>query len=450
MRWLRNPLGLLNRLRATYWFLPAVVTSTAVVLAMILVEVDRQYSDATAWLGWAYGGGADGARSLLSAVAGSTMTVVSVTFSVIVVALTVASQHFGPRVLNSFMRDNAAQLVLGAFTGTFAYCLMVLRTVQGEGDGYSSFVPHVAVTAGLLLALFSVGVLIYYVHHIATSLQVSEITAGVAHDLEHAIDRLYPAPLGTPVHPAADVPEVPAGAVALHAPHSGYVQEIDSEAVLALAGEQGAVIWLTARPGDFVIEGGAVAAAYPPPADTSAFERRLAAAFIVDTDRSSRQDAAFAVQQLVEVALRALSPGVNEPFTAITCIDRLGQGLSKLAARAVPSAVRADESGAVRVVARPRTFPELLEEAFEPVARFAGGNPAIYARLLTTLERLAAFARREQDRAAIAREAAFVLAAAELESKDERRRAELARLAEAVHTRCAPDAPAPVAPADRT
>jgi uncharacterized membrane protein len=193
-----------------------------------------------------------------------------------------------------------------------------------------------------------------------------------------------------------------------------------------------------------------VAAAHPPPADTGAFERRLAAAFIVGGDRTSQQDAAFAVQQLVEVALRALSPGVNEPFTAITCIDRLGQGLSRLAVRAMPSPVRADDTGAMRVVARPRTFAELLEEAFEPVARFAGGNPAIYARLLTTLDSLATFARREQDRAAIAREAAFVLATAELEVKDERHRPALAQLAEAVRTRCAPDAPAPVAHAERT
>jgi uncharacterized membrane protein len=322
--------------------------------------------------------------------------------------------------------------------------------VQGEGDGYSTFVPHVAVTAGLALALFSVGVLIYYVHHIATSLQVSQITAGVARDLEHAIDRLYPEPVGTPVDLPADVPTPPAAAVALHAKHSGYVQEIDSDAVLALAREHEAVIWLTARAGDFAIEGSAVAAAHPPPADTGAFERRLAAAFIVGADRTSQQDAAFAVQQLVEVALRALSPGVNEPFTAITCIDRLGQGLSKLAVKAMPSAARADESGALRVVAHPRTFAELLQEAFDPIARYAGGNPAIYARLLTTLDSLASFATRGQDRTAIAREAAFVLTAAELESKDDRRRAELARLAEAVRTRCAPDAPAAVAPAKRT
>jgi uncharacterized membrane protein len=162
-----RPLAILERFRSTYWFVPSVVTIAAIALAVIVVAIDRRYSNSTAWLGWAYGGGADGARALLSAVAGSIMTVVSVTFSVMVVALTVSSQHFGPRLLNSFMRDNAAQLVLGTFTGTFAYCLMVLRTVQGEGDGYSAFVPHLAVTVALALTLVSVGMLIFYVHHIA-------------------------------------------------------------------------------------------------------------------------------------------------------------------------------------------------------------------------------------------------------------------------------------------
>src|SRR5690606_32564022 len=110
--------------------------------------------------------------------------------------LSVSSRHFGPRLLNSFMRDTAAQLVLGTFTGTFAYCLMVLRTVQGDGDGYSAFVPHLAVTAAFVLALLSIGTLIYYVHHIATSLQVSEIAAGVARDLERTVERLYPEAIG--------------------------------------------------------------------------------------------------------------------------------------------------------------------------------------------------------------------------------------------------------------
>jgi uncharacterized membrane protein len=431
-----RPLALLNRLRSTYWFVPAVVTVAAVVLASVLVAVDRQYSDSTAWLGWAYGGGADGARSLLSAVAGSTMTVVSVTFSVMVVALTVSSQHFGPRLLNSFMRDNAAQLVLGTFTGTFAYCLMVLRTVQGDGDGYSAFVPHLAVTMALILTLISVGMLIFYVHHIATSMQVSEITAGVAQDLERTVGQLYPEPFGAALEPPVrEPPAAPEGAVEIRARSSGYLQEIDSDAVLALACEHDAVIWLMARPGQFVIEGRAVAAVAPTPAEPDEFARRLIGTYVIRADRTSTQDADFAVQQLVEVALRALSPGVNEPFTAITCIDRLGQGLAKLASRKIPSAVRTGDEGAVRVVAEPRTFVELVEAAFDPIARYAGRNPAIAQRLLETLGALADITQRAEDRAAIARLADFVWTCTARDVEGERPRSMLARLHNEVRAR---------------
>ena len=431
-----RPLALLSRLRSTYWFVPSIVTVAAVILASLLVAVDRQYSDSTAWLGWAYGGGADGARSLLSAVAGSMMTVVSVTFSVMVVALTVSSQHFGPRLLNSFMRDNAAQLVLGTFTGTFAYCLMVLRTVQADGDGYSAFVPHLAVTAALILTLISVGMLIFYVHHIAISMQVSEITAGVAQDLERTVSQLYPEPFGGPLEPPVrEPPALPDGALEIRASSSGYLQQIDSDAVLALAREHDSVIWLTTRPGDFVIEGRVIAAVAPVPSEPGAFARRLIATYGIRADRTSTQDADFAVQQLVEVALRALSPGVNEPFTAITCIDRLGQGLAKLASRRIPSSVRTDDHGAVRVVAEPRTFVELVEAAFDPIARYAGRNPAIAQRLLETLGALADIAQRGDDRAAIARLADFVWTCAARDVEGDRPRSTLAWLHDDVRAR---------------
>ena len=426
------PFALLNRLQSTYWFLPAILTVAAAGLGLGLTALDRSYPDPTSWMGWAYGGGADGARALLSAVAGSIITVVSVTFSVIVVALTVSSQHFGPRLLNSFMRDHGAQLVLGTFTGTFAYCLIVLRTVQGsDGDGYSAFVPHLAVTGAVVLALLSVGMLIYYVHHAAVSMQVSAITAGVAHELERTITRVYPEHLGEGTDPPVrQAPPAHPEAFPVHATRSGYVQEIDSAKVLDLAREFDATIWLIARPGDFVMESGRLAAAHPRPADPERFENTLTESFVLGTDRTSYQDVGFAVQQLVEVALRGLSPGVNEPFTAVTCIDHLGQGLSKLANRRIPSAVRTDTDGTVRVVAHPLTFEELVEAAFEPIALYADRNPAIGERLLKTLGMLAGVAHREEDREAIGRVGSFVWKLTSKQVEEERHKSQLARLHE--------------------
>jgi uncharacterized membrane protein len=420
-----NPVPLWNRLTSTYWFLPALVTLLAIVTATMATEIDRRYPDGLDALGWAYGGGADGARSLLSAIAGSIITVVSVTFSVLVVALTVSSQHFGPRLLNSFMRDRTAQLVLGSFTGLFVYCLVVLRTVQGaEGDGYEEFVPHLAVTGAVGLTLLAVAMLIFYVHHVARSMQVSEITARVAEELEASISRLYPEDVGEGTEPPVPVPPpVPAGAVRLRSRSSGYLQEIDTEGLMECAIERNVQLWLLKRPGEFVVTGVDLAAAYPASDNPEGLEEACCEAFRFGRDRTATQDAAFAIQQLVEVALRALSPGVNEPFTAITCVDRLTQGLAGLLSRRIPSALRHDSDGVVRVVARPYSSAELLQAGFEPIAAAAAGNPSVGERLLESLVVLAGRAHRDEDRAAIAGVADAVVkvgGAAELESSRER------------------------------
>lgn len=420
--------SLINRLFSTYWFVPSIVTVGAFGLGLGLVAIDTAFPAATSWLGFAYGGGAEGARALLTAVAGSTITVVSVVFSVMVVALTVSSQHFGPRLLNNFMRDTSAQLVLGTFTGTYAYCLVVLRTVQGDGgENYSVFVPHLAVTASVALTLLSVGMLIYYVHHVAVSMQVSSITANVAREFERTIRRMFPDSLGEEAQPEVrEPPAIPAGAVTFASRRSAYLQEIDEDAMLALAGDLDGAIWLLVRPGDFLVEGVPIAAVHPAPEDRDEVADALHDAFVTGEARTPYQDSAFAVQQLVEVALRALSPGINEPFTAITCIERLGQGLAGILGRAIPSAVREDEKGTARVIARPRTFVELVGQAFEPIALHAGRNPAIGETLIRTLRTLAVLARRDEDRRAIVRvaENCWTAVAAEV---GERPRRDLAR-----------------------
>jgi uncharacterized membrane protein len=401
MRWLRRGRALLEQLRGTYWFLPSLLTAGAVALALVLVAIDRAAGATPFWLRWTYGGGAEGARALLSAVAGSMITVVSVTFSVLVVALTVSSQHFGPRLLRSFMRDQPAQLVLGTFTGTFAYCIIVLRTVQGDGgDRYEIFVPHLAVTVAVVAALTAVGLLIYYVHHVAVSMQVTEITHRVASELEHAIERLYPEPLGESPSPLRLPPSPPDDATPIPSPASGYVQEFDSDMLIRAAVNHDATIWLTARPGDFVIHGeriGCLRAGV----DADAAVQHVRAACVIGVERTSQQDAAFGIQQLVEVVLRALSPGTNEPFTAINAVDRIGQALYMLAGRHHASAVRTDDSGHVRVVTAPRTFIELAGEAFGPIADYGGGHPIVLANVFATLERILRHTRRGDDAATL-------------------------------------------------
>jgi uncharacterized membrane protein len=416
-----HPSAIWQRLLSTFWFIPSLVTLGAIACAFAFIELDERSSDASDLAGFIYGGGPEGARAVLSALAGSMITVVSVTFSVTVVALTVASQHFGPRLLSNFMRDKAAQLVLGTFIGTFAYCLVVLRTVRGESDQISAFVPHLAVTGAMALALMSVAMLIYYVHHVSASMQVSEITSGVATDLERSIERLYPERIGTDLSAGRGAPPPPPDAIPIEAAASGYVQAVESDDLLALATDCGTVIWLDVRPGDFVTRGGQIARMHPPPSDVPSAGRRLNDAIVLGADRSAHQDAGFPVQQLVEVALHALSPGINEPFTAITCIDRLGQGLSLLARRHTPSALRADEEGRLRVVTTPLTFSDLLGDAFDPMRPYAAKDPTVARHVIDVLTRVARQATREEDLDAIRRQGRLMTdaAARELKGDDE-------------------------------
>ena len=410
-----NPSAIWQHLHSTYWFLPALMTAGAVALALVMTAIDRGEAMPSPLVGWVYGGGADGARALLSAVAGSMITVISLTFSVTIVALTVTSQHFGPRLLNSFMRDTVAQVVLGAFIGTFAYCLLVLRTVQAEANGRELFVPHLAVTVGLVLTFLSLAALITFIHHISVAMQVSTITAGISRDLTKAIERLYPESIGEDADGGfTDVWESGTSEGAdVHAVRSGYVQQIVSDDLLELARKYGVTIRLRARPGDFVVSGTPLAWVSEPPADLQTFSKSLNGLFAIGRDRTSQQDAGFAVQQLVEVALHALSPGMNEPFTAITCIDRLGEGLALLATRSMPSTVRRDTEGVARVIAPPHTFEELLHGAFTPIAIFAGPNPAIYERLIGTLAVIRRRLSRKADARAVEAQAAIVWEAAQ-------------------------------------
>lgn len=416
-------LSLLDRLRSSYWFVPSLMAATAVAAALGTIRLDQVME--APWvtnIGFVYTGGAEGARSLLSTVASSMITVAGVVFSITIVALSLAATQFGPRLLRNFMRDRSAQVVLGTFIATFIYCVLVLRTVRGE-DGGRGFLPHISVTIAVALSLASLGVLIYFIHHVASLINVAQVAHGVRCDLDQAIDRLFPDRLG---HGSADEPEEaeppepPPGSRMVNARESGYVQVIDSEEVLRLARERGVVVQILHRPGHFVIAGRPLFALWPGPPVDEALEGALCDATVVGIQRTLTQDMEFAIDQLVEVAVRALSPGLNDPFTAITCIDHLGAALCRLAGRRLPSARRCGEDGALRVVAQPLTFDGALRASFSQIRQYGRGSVAVMLRLLETLARVAGCARRPADRAALLRQVHAVAreAAAEVTAAD--------------------------------
>lgn len=403
-----------DNVRSSFWFLPAVMAGAAMVLAFATVALDTPVTD---WLtlnwGLTFTGGAEGASSLLGAIAGSMITIAGVVFSMTLVALSLASSQLGPRLLRNFMRDTTTQMVLGTFVATFLYCLLVVRTIRRAEE--IVFVPHLSVTLGVLLAVVSVGVLIYFIHHVSVSIQANEIVARVGTELIEGIERLFPENIG---RGAPQIPPEPPDAGFLDkfdrearpigSTGDGYLQFVDGEALMALATQEDVVIRLARRPGHYVVATRPLALVWPGNRGTDQLVERVNSAFVLGNQRTSAQDIEFAVNQLVEIAIRALSPGVNDPFTAMTCVDHLGSALCRLAERDMPSPYRHDTRGQLRVITPVFRFPDVTDAVFNQIRQYARSSTAVTIRLLETIAAVAGFIQRPEDRVALLRHAKMI------------------------------------------
>jgi uncharacterized membrane protein len=375
-------------LRTNLWLVPAVEVFGAVVLFVITYSLDRAAYDGVFKVpGWAISGDADVARTVLTAIAAAIITVVGVVFSIVIVALTLTSTQFGPRMLRNFIRDRGTQLTLGTFVATCVYSVLTLGSV-GQGD-HGQFVPHISVTMTLALMLADLAVLIYFLHHIATQIQLPQVIAGIAADLQKAIelqagDGSAEADSRLAGLLLADM-DGSGGTVA--APRSGYLQFIKHETLVTIAAEVGAVIHLRYRPGHFLVQGSGYATVWPArSADQVA--RQLARAHVTGPYRTLAQDVSFGVDQLVEICIRALSPAVNDTFTALTCIDWIGDSLCKVTGRWQPTRVYRDGRGEVRVITTEATWERLVQRAFEKVRQAGNGMPAVQIRQLDALVKI--------------------------------------------------------------
>lgn len=404
-----------DRLNSSFWFLPSLMAFASVGLAFASVALDRQVTHK--WLdsvGWAYGGNAEGASAVLQTIAGSMITIAGVVFSLTLVALSLASQQFGPRLLRNFMRDTANQLVLGTFVATFLYCLLVLLHIRYADEG--AFVPSLSVTLGVAFALASLWVLIYFIHHVSVSVQADEIIARVGGELFAGIDRLFPTQIGEPAE-SPDEGVLPDSfhhsAFHIDAKGDGYLQLIDANSLLALAVEHDVVVRVEMRPGQYVVTGMPLVSIFPAEnvgdEAREALPERVNNIFVLGNQRTSGQDVEFVIEQLVEVASRALSPGINDPFTAIACVDRLGSALCRIGGRTMPSGRRLDEEGVVRVLAKPTTFAQLTDAAFNQIRQYSRSNVAVTLRLLETIAIVIAASHRAADRAALQRHADMIM-----------------------------------------
>ncbi len=403
-----------DSLNSSFWFVPSLMVGLAIGLSFFAISIDHRLgSDIISDVNWLYSLGPSGSRAVLSAIAGSMVSVATTAFSITIVALQLASSQFGPRLLRNFMQDTGNQVVLGTFISTFVYCLMVLRMVN-ESEG-REFVPHVAVTCAIGLAIASIGVLIYFLHHAASSIQVDNVITAVGEDLDHTIQWLFPK---TTENNFLSQTEVAATinistdfnrhSYPVKAKIDGYLQALDDGQLMQIATENNLIIQVQPRAGRFVVKGSKLAQVFPEGKVNKPLVSQIAGAFVLGSKRTKQQDLEFSINQLVEIAVRALSPGINDPFTAIRCIDQISATLCQLTRHDIPSPYCYDDQNQLRLLVPSLAFNDVIDAAFNQIRQNGRSSVAVTIRLLEAIAVIASFTYRPVDRAALRRQAQMI------------------------------------------
>jgi uncharacterized membrane protein len=406
-------------LRTTFWLVPTVLVVVASLLFLATFEIDwAAYHKHLTLPFWVETGSPSAGLEVLIAIAAAIITVVGVVFSITIVALTLASQQFGPRMMRNFVRDPGNQVTLGVFVGTFTYAMCTLGATMSTSGG--TFVPHLSITLSEALMMVDLGVLIYFIHHIAKSIQLPEVIAGIARDLLRAIDAEFPEAVGdevaVPQGTGKSLPELLAlindRGEPVASSTSGYVQFVGYAQLVDIASRTDSVIRLEHRPGHFVVGGRPLAMVWPRGA-AKQVTMALAKAHVTGPHRTLMQDPVFAIDQLVEIAIRALSPAVNDTFTALTCIDWLSAGLSRLSGRALQEGAYRDREGRIRLIESNPTYSRMVNRAFDKVRQAAGGMPAVIIRMIDALATIGYETTSPERRLVLLRQAEAILRSAE-------------------------------------
>lgn len=404
-------------LRTTFWLVPTILVVVACLLFVVTFEIDlAAYHRQIALPFWVRTGSADAGRQVLIAIAAAVITVVGVVFSITILALTLASQQFGPRMMRNFIRDIGNQVTLGIFVATFVYAVLALGSITSSPT--NDFVPHLSITVAEALLLLDLAVLIYFIHHIAKSIQLPEVIAGIARDLMRAIDAEFPdgavgpdlVERGRSVEELLTMIDERGGVVPSIS--SGYLQFVGYADLVDIACRTDAVIRLEHRPGHFIVAGRPLAIVWPLGA-AEQVALALGKAHVTGPHRTLMQDPVFAIDQLVEIGIRALSAAVNDTFTALTCIDWLSAGLSRVSGRKLSEGVYRDRFGHVRLIEFDPSYARMVNRAFDKVRQAARGMPAVIIRMLDALNCVMAATSSDEQRRILVRQAEMIFSSAE-------------------------------------
>lgn len=370
--------NLWNQLKSSFWLIPALMTVAAFVFSFVTLNLDKtsEVKELFSYSMWQ--GGAEGARGLLSTIAGSVITLTGVVFSITTVSLALASNQFGSKLLPNFIRDLGTQIVLGTFISTSIYTLLVLRTVRGQGfdDNTHTIIPNLSITVSVILAILSLSMLIYFIHHLSVRIQSTDIIARVADDLIHLIETLEKHEKSEP----EIFPDNGECKEDITSSQIGYLQVIDYKSLYDLAKENQFIMEIGIRSGHFIRKGLVLAKTNSHLPDN--MNESITKAFVIGKERSPTQDIEYAIDQLVTIAIRALSFNANDTFTANSCIDHLGAALCLMCEKELKPFAK---NSYIRLISKQQTFEGLVDASFNQIRQFGSTNPSVLIHILETL-----------------------------------------------------------------
>jgi uncharacterized membrane protein len=381
----------LDNIRSSFWAIPCLIIALSILLAILNLWVDSnlyRFVDMES-LGWSWVSGIEGMRRTLATTAAAILGAAGVSFSITIASLTLASQQFGPRLIRNFMRDRFIQTVLGFFAATFVYCLLIMLLSDLFATG--AYAPVSTLVSTLTIIIVDLVLLILFLHHICVSIQVDTVISGIFSALVGQLesqcekDKLSPCDQSHRFMLAESLQKPTDQCVS---EHDGYLRYVDYDGLIVFGERNDLLMRINVRAGDYIVSG-QVLCEYISESGCSTRQVNSNSFFVIDETRTQLQDLEYSIRQLVEIALRALSPGVNDPFTAMTCIDRLGSMVNRIAHSRLPGEVLSDSNNIPRLIRKCHDYPALVELAFNQVRQSAVNHVDITIRLLETFNSLA-------------------------------------------------------------
>ncbi len=405
-----------EELNASFWFIPILMILITMGSAIGFIYLDSE-------IGYTQEGilkyllpvSVDSARSILTIIAGAMIGIAGTVFSITLVVLTLASSQLGSRLVRNFMYDKLNQVVLGTYVSSFVYCLIILSSLK-ENENFE-FIPAISVLAALASAIAGIILLVVFIHHVSMSIQSDKVISDISDAMSKSIKKLFPDDIGheedeKPIPDIDMLKQKYAFKLEIRSKKNGYLQSVDGDGLLNIAHENDGIIILHHRPGDFLVQEMIVCEIISNKELDKDLDEKIHDDFIIGKVRTPLQDAEFSIHQMVEVASKALSPGVNDPYTAIACIDNLTSVMCYLTGVKYPTPYRYDSEDKLRVIADNHSFAGMLDAAFNQIRQFAEGSPSVMIRLLEAMISINQFTRNSNQKKQVLQHAEMVMNAA--------------------------------------